>query len=162
MNLQQALDFLLDNGYLAIVKRKVVVTNKMTREISQIPLKELEGKQQEMAIAPNKDIWDKFMKDADVPHKVIATDGKAYTVKQFSPQILQKLISIIQQVKDYHILTESTKLYYRSNAYKLTFKNYLEREVWKNEYEKYEEALKSPSQLNRLLSAGSGKNRFED
>lgn len=164
--LKECLEYMFSNGYLLItIGGEVTITNKLKRELVKIPLKtndfSLEGKTATQ-IATKGEVWEKFMNDAEVPHKVIATDGKSYTVKQWSAQIQQKLISIIQKVKDYTILTESTKLYYKSNTYKLTFKNYLEREVWKNEYEKYEQALKNPQQLDNLLSTGSGKNKFED
>lgn len=159
-DLKSALKYLLNNGYITVINGSVFITSKLNSEIAKDLIKKTEALVTE--VVTNKDIWDKFMIDAAIPHKATATDGKQYTIRQFSLQSLQKLISAIKQVDSYQILTEATKLYYRSNAYKLTFKNYLDREVWKNEYERLQEALKNPQNLDSLLSQGSGKNKFED
>lgn len=161
-DLKTALKYLLDNGYITVVNGNVFITSKLNAEIAKDLTERIEVKQ--ASILTSRDIWDKFMTDACVPHKATATDGKQYTIRQFSPQSLQKLIQAIKQVDSYQILTEATKLYYKSNGYKLTFKNYLEREVWRGEYETLQEALKNPNKrkMEDLLSQGSGKNKFED
>lgn len=153
--------YLLDNGYITVANGSVFITSKFNREVAKDLTERVDLEETEQLVT-NKDVWDKFMKDANVPHKATATDGKQYTIRQFSPQTLKKLISIIKEVDSYSLLAEATKLYYRSNAYKLTFKNYLEREVWKNEYERLQKASENPKDLERLHTQGSGKNKFEN
>ncbi len=158
----QAVDYLLNNGYLAYINGEITITGKFNREFRPIPVERAEQLFPENpTIVSREAIWKKFIEDAEIPHKVTATDGKLYTIRQYSPAIANKLVQIIRSVPDYKILIESTKLYYRSNAYKLTLSNYIDRRVWSEEYDRYAKA-KADGKLDNILSAGSGGNRFED
>lgn len=158
---RSAVDYLQSNGYLTIVNGQVFITSKFQREVSTVPTEKLVMKEKEVVLT-KKDIWDKFMRDADIPHKATASDGRSYTIRQFSPAIQDTLIKVIKEVDSYEILTQATKLYYRSNSFKLTFKNYLEREVWRGEYDRLDRAAKDPRTLQAHLDLGSGKSKFED
>ncbi len=162
MTFSQAVDYLLINGYLAYINDEITITGKFKREFRPIGIARAEQLfPNQPTLISREAIWKKFMEDAGIPHKVTATDGKQYTIRQYSPGIANKLIQIIKSVPDYNILAESTKNYYASNAYKLTFSNYIDRLVWHEEYERYAKA-KASGTLGTILSAGSGGNRFED
>lgn len=158
-----AVEFLLENGYLAYLSDKVVITNKFTREFNPLPRPRAEQLfPDKPEVVSREDIWNKFMADAEVPHRAtFSGDGKQYTIRQFSLKAANNLIKVIKSVPDYKVLVEATKAYYKSNSYKLTFTNYLERRVWKQQYDQYEKALKE-GKLREMLARGSGSNKFED
>jgi hypothetical protein len=158
-----AVDFLLDNGYLAVTTdSKIVITNKFTREFRPVPRARLEQ------VIPNspqiisrEQIWKKFIDDADIPYKATGTDGRQYTIRQYSSGIADKLIRIIKSVDSYEILVKSTKQYYQSNSFKKILSNYIDQNIWRDEYERYEKSLKSGTIDQNIITA-SGGNRFED
>lgn len=156
-----AVDYLLDNGYLAVINGEVTITGKFKREFNPVPKTKVEQIfKDNPEVVSREAIWKKFIEDAKVPYQVTATDGKKYTVRQFSAGIADRLISIIKKV-DYEILCKSTEQYYNQNGYKKTIKNYFEEGVWQGAYEEYEKARKE-GKLTTILAAGSGGNRFED
>jgi hypothetical protein len=159
----KAVDYLLENDYLAVINGEKVITNKFLREFKPIPKERLE---QLFADSPDvisrEAIFKKFCEDAEIPYKGTFTDsGKQYTIRQYSPGIADRLIKIIKSVPNYKILVEATKLYYKSNGFKLILSNYIDKQVWKDEYERYEKAVQS-NQVSRLNAASSGGNPWED
>lgn len=158
-----AVDFLLDNNYLAVTQDgKIVITNKFTREFRPIPRSTVEQ------IIPNaplilsrEQIFKKFIEDAAIPYKATGTDGRQYTIRQYSAGIADKLIRIIKSVSSYDILVKSTKQYYQSNSFKKVFSNYIDQNIWRDEYERYEKALASGT-IDQTIVSSSGGNRFED
>lgn len=156
-----AVDYLLDNGYLAVINGEVTITGKFKREFNPVPKTKVEQIfKDNPEVVSREAIWKKFIEDAKIPYQVTATDGKKYTIRQFSAGIADKLIKIIKEV-DYGILTRSTEVYYTQNGYKKTLKNYLIEEVWREAYEDYARREKE-GKLTTILAAGSGGNRFED
>lgn len=156
VDLKIAIDYLLEAGYLTIVEDKLTITNKLHREFKPIPRERIELIfPDQPTLVSRQAIWDKFMKDAFVPHQAEGSEGKKYTIRQYSPGLVDELIKIIKST-DYRILIESTKRYYTTSAFKLTFKNYLQKNVWKDEYKKYEEGLRTNS-----LAYGQGGNAWE-
>jgi hypothetical protein len=158
----QAVDYLLENDYLAVINGEIVITNKFLREFKPIPQDRAEQLfPNAPAIISREAVWNKFIEDAEIPYRATFTDGKQYTIRQYSASIADKLIRIIKSVPDYKILVASTKLYYKSNNFKLILSNYIDKQVWKDEYERYEKALRS-GQMSSVNAASSGGNRFED
>lgn len=156
IDLKQAIDYLLEHDYLTVVGDKLTITNKLHKEFKPIPRDRVEVIfPDQPALISRQAIWEKFIKDAQIPHQAEGSEGKKYTLRQYSPGIVDDLIKIIKQV-DYRILTESVKRYYNTATFKLTFKNYLQRNVWKEEYKRYEEGLKTNS-----LAYGQGGNPWE-
>lgn len=157
----QAVDFLIDNDYLAVIDGKVVVTNKLTREFKPIPKSRIEQIfPNNPSIISRETIFKKFIEDAEIPYKAQSSDGKLYTIRQYSAGIADRLIQIIKNV-DYQTLVQSTKLYYKSNTFKVILSNYIDKKIWKDEYERYEKA-KTSGQIDSVIATGSGGNRFED
>jgi hypothetical protein len=157
----KAIDFLLGNDYLAVVNGEIVITNKLKREFKPIPKEKIDVIFPDCpTIVSREQIWKKFIADAEIPHKGIATNGKAYTIRQYSPGIADQLIRIIKAV-NYQSLVKSTALYYKSNSYKVILSNYIDKEIWKEEYERYEKA-KASGQIDSVMASSSGGNRFED
>lgn len=162
MTFALAVDYLLENGYLAVINHKITITGKFNREFNPVPRERINQIFPEAPeVISREAIWKKFIEDAKIPYKVTATDGKQYTIRQYSPGICDKLIKIIKQVDNYKILTESTRLYYESNTYKFVLSNYIDRRVWEDEYNRYKAAVDTGT-LAILKAAGSGGNKFED
>lgn len=161
-NFSEAVDYLLDNGYLAMINGEIVITGKFKREFNPVPKDKIE---QIFPGSPHtisrEAIWKKFIEDAKIPHKATGSNGKQYTIRQFSPSIADKLIRIIKSVDDYSALVESTKLYYQANSFKLIFSNYIDKGVMLDEYTRYKKA-QSEGKLSAIITAGTGGNRFED
>lgn len=158
----KAVDFLLQNGYLAHINGEITITGKFKREFRPVPRERIEQIFQDSPTVVSREaIWAKFIKDADIPYKGYSTDGKTYTIRQYSPGIADKLIQIIKTVPSYELLVESTKAYYKSNTFKKILSNYIDQKIWKDEYERYEQAKKE-GKLNNFLAPSSGGNKFED
>lgn len=158
MDLRTCVQYLLDNGYAIITQNQVVLTKKLNEElkgkstITQVPTKV------ETVVVTNLDdkkaVWNKFIEDAEIPHRVNSPHGGTYTVRQYSQQNANKLARIIAAV-DYNRLVESTKNYYKTVSYKALLSNYLDKDIWKHEYDSWTgQAVKS--------NQNDGTNRFED
>lgn len=149
IDLKQAIDYMLSNGYVAFVNGELVITNKLKREFVA-----------NADLLTKKEVWDKFIQDADIPHRVSGSDGKFYTIRQYSPKVGNLLLAAIKAC-DYDVLVESTKRYYKSTGYKLVLSNYFERRVWVEEYNRYMKEKKDGT-LTRYIQSSSGGNPFED
>lgn len=174
MTLKDAMSYLLENGYLLVIENQVVVTRKLTDSLNlkqtTIPSVVTEASGTMIAPAPVKkttkkvvthtekrlkEIWDKFVLDADIPWRVSTPSGDTYTVRQFGPTAAKKLAEIIDTENvDYDILTKSTRNYYQNTTYKSTLFNYFLKDIWKEEYSEF---LKSGPSRER-----DGGNQFED
>src|SRR5690606_2334782 len=162
MTTKEAIDYLIDNGYLAWINNELTILNKLRRELLQA--------EDINAVAPNrvvgeggyiphpdlsdkKAVWYKFIEDAEVPHRLYTNDGKSFTVRQYSPNIADQLIKIIKSC-DYSKLVESTKKYYKRNGYRVVISNYFAKEIWKGEYDSFGQVEKKPIRVD-------GSNPFE-
>jgi hypothetical protein len=161
IDLKAAVDYLLANGYLTMVNGKIVITGKLRRELKLPEQDNLvkENKLDNLDVREEEEVWDKFIKDAQIPHRVIV-NGQSYTVRQYSKEIAKQLVRIVKEVKDYTILVESTKQYYRSTTYVKTLKNYISERLWKYAYEQYEQNQAKNPLMDK--AEASGGNRFED
>lgn len=160
MTLKKNIQWLIDNGYCVLVNKTIVFTSKVNQELKgsgisaaieepPTPKEEIKG----LSDDP-KQVWAKFIEDAEIPHRVIAPDGGRYTVRQYSPANAKKLVAIINNARvDYIKLVESTKNYYKTVTYKALLSNYLEKDLWVHEYNEWK---------GKAKVTGKGENPFED
>ena len=162
MILKDVVQWLLSESYAVIVQGQLVITQKCQSEITSLIAPPIE--QVLPTVAPKKvtrppvdvrAIWDKFMEDADIPHRVTAHNGGQYTVKQYSRPAAARLAQIVNdKTIDYKILVESTKNYYKTVTFKQTIGNYIEQEVWRYEYLEWQKKGNKKPHV-------PGENRFE-
>lgn len=167
MNLRDVLRWLLEEKLIVIVGNQIVFTKKAAEDLKTLgfdtkivenialntatPVQSVEP----IHVGDKKQIWNQFIYDADIPHRVQAPDGGVYTVRQYSPGCADKLMRIIRDPKiDYSRLVESTKQYYKSVTYKALLGNYIDKEIWRSEYEAWDP--KKPAPLK------NGENRWEE
>jgi hypothetical protein len=153
MEIKKVVKWLLDNNYAVLVDGEIILTRKLADELSGIQVSE--GKPKIGRIVVNtdekKELWNKFILDCEVPHRVTSPDGKIYTIRQYNKQAVDKLISILKDPTiNYQRFVESTKNYYKTVTYKNTLSNYLIREIWRGEYDYLPE------------HTTQGDNRFEE
>lgn len=165
MELKTVIQWLLDNNYGVLINGEFVQTEKLNKELTNraptivvqtaaetvrvsVPPKSI------IAIEDKKELWNKFIADAEIPFRVGSTTGGQYTVRMYSKPAVDKLIEILRKPKvDYKILVASTKNYYATVAYKILLSKYLLNDVWQDEYEHY---------LRGKPMVQPGDNRFED
>lgn len=156
MELIEKVKWLLENDYLVVIDSTPILTAKFYDELKYVPPKEEIKVVKKINTTKDnkKDIWNKFIEDAEVPWRVKATDGGIYTVRQYNLPAVNKLIKILNDPEiDNEILVLSTKSYYKTVSYKLLLSKYLLNDVWLSEYKEWGKAKESSS---------SGENRFED
>ncbi len=157
-------DILFKHGYAVVVDNKPVLTKKFNdlfpKPLTQVvvpPIKETFIYKPLIGFADDKkSVWNQFISDAEIPHRVNATTGGQYTVRQFSKPAAEALYKIVHDpVVDYNVLVASTKNYYKTVTYKILLSKYLLNDVWKDEYAYYQNK-------GDRREASQGENRFED
>jgi len=166
---RELIDYLCSREFAVIVEGKAVLTNKFYEifpppNTTIIKYNEITPNQVLTQAVHNynnptaeekKQIWTKFINDSELPYRVTAPGGGTYTIRQYSPAAVNKLLSILRNKDlDYKRFTESTKHYYKTVAYKLTLQRYLCEEVWSDEYLNF--GKKS------VGTSTDGSNRWED
>lgn len=164
--------WLLDNQYIVIVGTQVVFTKKVSEELKGLGFNTQITESIQLNVGSpgivetltpstftladdKKAIWNRFIIDADIPHRVKSPDGGVYTVRQYSPGCAIKLMKIVKDPNiNYKRLVESTKLYYKNVTYKALLSNYIDKEIWRSEYDAWDEQKPTPLQ--------NGENRWED
>lgn len=146
--LKKVVQYLLDNEYAVVVNGEVVITAKLNKTLKG-EFKELDkpvsiigsgrtAQELDAALFPDEKrlLWDKFIQDADIPYRVVSPNTRdVYTVRQWNKVACKKLLGIISNPKvDYNTLVESTKNYYATVSYKKTLTNYLNDDIWAQEY----------------------------
>lgn len=158
MTLKGNIQWLLDNGYCVLVNKTIVFTNKVNDELNGVKAsieKPPTTKDIIAGLTDPKSVWNKFIEDAEVPHRVKAPDGGVYTVRQYSIANAKRLVSIINDPKiEYDRLTQSTKNYYATVTYKALLSNYLEKGLWLHEYQEWKGTADKKK--------GTGENPFEE
>ena len=150
MTVKECATWLLENGYAVIVHNTLILTAKFTEQLN---LQSQEPTIKVVKPDDKKEIWNKFCTDAEIPHRVSSPHGGVYTVRQYSPSMAIKLKNIIDKV-DYRRLVESTKHYYKTVSYKALLSNYLDKEIWRSEYEAWKE--------NKPVPNNDGSSMLED
>lgn len=157
MEIKRVTAWLLEKGYMIMVSGEPVLTSKLYKELGINKEIKEPTKIQIAAKYVNdpKEVWNRFIKDAEVPHRVKAPDGATYTVRQYSQANALRLLRIIQKPEiDYNRLVQSTKNYYQTVTYKALLSNYIEKGLWEHEYDAW-----NP---NQAPPKTSGENPFED
>ena len=103
MELKNVIQWLLDQKYGLIIGSQFIVTQKLQSELFKTPLAadyiamdevssnpkivQVTTKLVQKVASPDekKTIWNQFVERADIPHRVKASDGGIYTVRQYSP-----------------------------------------------------------------------------
>ncbi len=149
--LKKVVQYLLDNGYAVVVNGEVVITAKLNKTLKGDFKTETEPTKPISIIGSGKSandlditlfpdekklIWDKFIQDSEIPYRVTSPNTRdVYTVRQWNKVACKKLLGIIANPKvDYDILVASTKHYYATVSYKKTLGNYLNDDIWAQEY----------------------------
>jgi len=159
MALEEVVKWLLDNGYGIMVYNDFVITKKLNDDLkggvqTDIDFESLPATTTVKYTIDKKEIWNKFIRDAEIPHRVNTPTG-SYTVRQYNLPAVKKLISILSDpTVNYDRLVASTKHYYKTVTYKIILSRYLINDVWKDEYDHYKES----SNEARI----DGSSRWED
>lgn len=158
MNLREAVRWLLDHDYGVMVNGQFHPTQKLHGELGvETPLIMMPIRRAEPAystpvshLTDRKEIWNQFIEDACIPHRVKSPNGGIYTVRQYSLSAVNALVKIISDPNiDYTRFVESTKHYYKTVDYKRILGNYLTDGTWKGEYDEYDKHAADTSGGNR-------------
>lgn len=153
---RELLQFLLDREYAVVVGDKPVLTKKFKDLFPEPKVSTLQLVATGDRVDDKKELWNKFIIDADIPHRVKSNRGESYTVRQYSLPAINKLIKVLNTPGlDYDILVKSTKQYYKTVTFKQLLSNYLVDDTWLHEYEEFKKG-------NVEGSTEGGGNRFED
>lgn len=155
MNIKKTIKELIDNGYVVLSNNELIFTSKITLELNGISVQKEKPKAKSViSTDQNKEIWNKFIVDANIPHRVKSPTGDVYTVRQYNLAAVKKLISILKTPNiSYERLVKSTNNYYNTVTYKNTLSNYLLKEIWEGEYQHF-----NPNKEQYQV----GENRFEE
>lgn len=151
LTIKERVQWFLDGGYMLMVGGRLAITSKLEKELGITVPEELSQKQiSNELVKPTtyttdlKAIWNKFIEDAQIPHRVRSPNGSIYTVRQYGSAVAKKLAIIIGRLDiDYTRLVESTKNYYRTVSYKSLLSNYIDQDIWYHEYTSWGEVKKN-------------------
>lgn len=170
MTFKEIVEWLLNNQYMMLVGGKPILTPKFEREVGYTgpstvgelieerhPQREIARGSPLVGITDPKKVWNIFIIDAEIPHRVKSTDGSTYTVRQYGASVAKKLLKIIHDPKiNYQRLVESTKNYYKVTTYKQLLSNYISKDIWWQEYQEWSNQTKKDNTNN------DGYNLWED
>jgi hypothetical protein len=151
------LQYLLDNKYVVIMANKPVITTNFEEEVGRLLDKtpEKPKKAQTVDGLTLKDLWNKFIVDANVPHRVKNPQGQQYTIRHYTDGAAKKLRQIVSDNSiEYNRLVAATKHYYTVTTYKKTLQNYLLGDIWADEYKEYK--------VDAIVPANDGGAALED
>jgi len=157
MALKEVIQWMLDNGYGLLVNNQFVITSKVNEELFNKPVTQsveviktstelvktsTELVKYRVTEQDKKDIWNKFINDTKIPHRVNTGTG-SYTVRQYNLPAANVLVKIVKDPTiNYERLVKSTNHYYTTVTYKILLSKYLLNGVWKDEYDNYQENTK--------------------
>lgn len=151
------LQYLLDNKYIVIMGNHPIVTTNFEETVAKLLDKtpEKPKKAQTVDGLTLKDLWNKFILDATIPHRVKNTQGQLYTIRHYTDAAAKKLRQIVSDTSiDYNRLVAATKHYYAVTTYKRTLQNYLLGEDWSEEYKEYK--------VDAIIPMNDGSSSLED
>lgn len=132
--IKEALQLLVDHGYMEMVGQKYRLTTKLNGEQG---IQTIDG----LPILPKKkEDWERlyinFIMAADIPRYSESTDGTFYEINKYSEDGLKKFKELALSGIDLTVLMQSTKLYYKRGRNKLKLKigNYIANGEWRNDY----------------------------
>ena len=147
MTLQDCVKFLLDNGYMTIIRKKYCVTAKFNKEVSSvdagivhvsgIPLvRDIVHSAKDLSKIEWRNMYIAFIKEAAVPAKCEGSNGEMYDCNKYSEPAMKVFKDAISKEKiDLRVLTAVTKLYYaKPGKYKQKIGTYIETGAWRSDY----------------------------
>lgn len=171
---KEVVQYLLKEAYIVLINGSPAFTKRFNIELSELTGNLTVGKEV-VEISKNstistsslclavttekkKEIWHKFVQDAEIPWRVKSTDGGTYTVSQYGASAANKLLAIINNTNvNYDTLVQSTKNYYKTVTYKHLLSKYLLNDLWFQEYTQWEKS--NNSSVNKF---NDGSNWMED
>lgn len=133
-----ALDLLVQNGYLEVVKGKYRPTVKLNEQ--KVEEKKLiaghlflDGVQ---GAATWEDLYIKFIRESGVPKKSENGQGDLYDTNKYNTEAMKVFRKMIERdgIK-YDLLVKVAQAYYRSGGrYKKTITNYISEGIWRLDY----------------------------
>jgi hypothetical protein len=151
------LQYLLDNKYVVVMGGKPVVTTNFEEAVAKLLDKTPEKSKKSETVdgLTLKDLWNKFIWDAQVPHRVTNPQGQKYTIRHYTEVAAKKLRSIVSdKTIEYPRLVAATKHYYAVTTYKKTLQNYLIGDIWSDEYKEYK--------VDAIVPLNDGSSSLED
>ena len=154
MQLPQIVQYLLDNGYIAMHKGLYKFTAKFNRELSGLDKGLVPGPGGMLMVkepeVPKQVSWMqmymRFIIEAKVPKKVTGPSGDAYQSNAYSEGGMKVFRKAIEQERiQYEKLVAATMLYYKSIPYPVAIGRFMEEGIWRTSY----------SELERSIEAGT-------
>jgi hypothetical protein len=145
INLQQAVQYMLENGYMAVVKGKYMVTAKFNKEILGVAkgLTMLPGNVP-VVIEPDipktitwQQMYQRFITEAKVPARIMSPRGTPYQTNAYSEPGMKAFRKAIEKEGvDYQLLVEAAQLYYTGSIeLKVAVGKFMEEGVWRTYYQ---------------------------
>lgn len=139
--LSQSVQYLLDNGYMAIIKGKYIVTSKFNKEITgidqgltlgagKVPLVKEPGIPKQVSW---QEMYTRFIAESQVPARVMGPRGEPYQTNAFSEEGLKAFRKALEETT-YELLVEATQLYYTSSiGLKVAVTRYMTEGMWRTQ-----------------------------
>lgn len=147
INLHDAVDFLLQEGYIYKAVKFLKFTPKAYQELGDLARVKKQANTQQT--------WDakyiQFIRDAAIPARGEDSRGEFYSLNKYSTQGCKGFEKAVGRGADYAILVESTKLYYKSTVkLKVAISRYMHEGLWKSDYDAYMEAALKGTPLEHV------------
>lgn len=139
MDLNEVTQWLKDNKYLLDFGGKLYVTSKWIRDSRKenLPVPAAVAVTKESVKESGKERFKRFIKEAEVPYRLSDGQGKQYTANAYNSEADRVFSKALKEGKNWQVLVLSTKLYYKSNAYKQAIGNYFIKGTWESEYDEF-------------------------
>jgi hypothetical protein len=128
-----ALELLVQNGYLEIVKEKYRATAKLNKvEVESLQIQTLVG----IATMSWEDLYVKFIQDCTIPKWGESGNGDLYELNKYSADAMKVFRKMIEKdgIK-YDLLVKVTIAYYKSgNRFRKKIGNYITEGLWRLDY----------------------------
>lgn len=154
-NLKEAVDFLLQEGYIYKAIKFLKFTPKAYQELGDLS--------RVKAQAHTQQTWDEryvqFIREAEVPVRAEGSRGDLYELNKYSKDGCKAFEVAIGRGADYARLVASTKLYYQSKIkLKVAIGRYMKEGLWRSDYDAYqlsEEQGTTTDHINQQQSDGT-------
>lgn len=169
INLKEATEFMLTNGYILLVgKGKYKLSTKFHVDFKQVVRNPLMGQgainniqpvlgkfEQALAEYTPAYLWEnrykQFILDAKVPKRIDTKWGESYQANAYSEEGMKAFRKAIESGTDLQMMVRSTQLYYASKTkYKQSIGRYISEGTWKTDYD------------DLLQAAGAGEQTLID
>lgn len=140
VNLKEATEYLVANGYMLCIKGKYKVTRKFYKEIEH-PAGALVT--QQLPVVRIAEAWPErylqFIRDAGVPARREGSKGNVYDTNKYSDGAMKVFKKILESGIKYELLVLSTGLYYKSSVNSpVAIGRYIEEGLWRTDYDALE------------------------